>query len=305
MTHICIAIPTLGRVHYLRGLLHELRALVRPAGNWRVEVVVFDNDPAASAQATVIDAQQTFPFPLHYEVVSESGLSSVRNAILAYAIDHVEFLAMLDDDEIPAPRWLCELVRVARATDADAVVGPVIAMLPCDAPQWFCQFRNREYPRFADGVLLSDGWTSNCLLRLSAVTATGIRFDPALNYSGGEDQLFFRELLARGRRIAYAADAIVHEIVPASRRSLLFVLKRSFRRGNSLATCDRRLKGLRGRMTRVGKALAIIALGLLRLAPFAIAGEVTAAVTALTEISRAAGMLSGLVGLSYQAYRRI
>lgn len=304
MIRVCIAIPTFRRPDYLRVLLTALATLVRPSDAAIVEVLVVDNDPAASARVTVSAAQPTLPFPLRYELVVDAGLSTVRNAILASATGRADMLAMLDDDEVPEPLWLSELLRVAAATRADAVVGPVRAILPSESPRWLRHFRDREYPRFHDGSRLSDGWTSNCLVRLDSVSAAQLLFDPSLNYAGGEDQLFFRQLCATGGTIAYAARAIVREHIPTSRCSLAFTLRRSFRRGNSLAMCDRRLRGIRGRAIRMAKGVALIVLGIVQIVPFTVMGGFSAGVTTLTEIARGAGMLAGLVGLSYEPYRR-
>jgi hypothetical protein len=69
--------------------------------------------------------------------------------------------------------------------------------------------------------------------------------------------------------------------------------------------CDRRLHGnSRELALRAIKGIAIIALGIVRLVPLASLRGATAAVTTAAEIARGAGMLSGLVGASYQAYRR-
>jgi succinoglycan biosynthesis protein ExoM len=286
-----VAIPTFRRAAYLPGLIAALARLKLPAGVETIRVVIMDNDPEGSARPWVAALRSGFPFRLHYEHVPEPGLSTVRNAILAYAQRHADVLAMLDDDELPEPQWLFELLRVAEATGADAVAGPVPALLPHDAPRWLRQFREREYPSFADGALLTDGWSSNCLLRVPAIAAAGLAFDPALNFSGGEDQLFFRQLLASGGTIAFAARATAWEILPPERRSARFVLMRSFRRGNSLAVCDRRLHGHPGGLAlRAAKALAAIATGI--------------ASCRAPEVARGAGMLAGLAGVFYQAYRR-
>ena len=302
---ICIAVPTYRRVPYLRDLLPALARLTPPESSYPVEVVIFDNDPEASARGLVTEAQSSFPFVLHYELVTDAGLCAVRNRVLAYAKDRADVVAMLDDDELPEPQWLVELLRVARATGADAVVGPVPAILPDDAPRWIRETRERELPRFADGELVSDGWCGNCLVRVPSILNFGLTFDAALNFAGGEDQLFFRKLLANGGSIAYAERATAWEILPPERRSLGFTLKRSFRRGNSLAICDLRLRGDAGRMMlRALKGVAIVAIGVVQVVPFAVLRGTAAAVASASEIARGAGMLAGLIGVSYQAYRR-
>jgi succinoglycan biosynthesis protein ExoM len=304
MTRLCVAVPTFRRLDYLPELLIALAHLT-PPDNCTVTIVIADNEPTASARSIVLAAQPAFPFALHYQHIAEAGLSSVRNAVLAFAQQHADVLAMLDDDELPEAQWLVELLRVAQVTMAAAVVGPVAAILPEHAPRWVRDFREREYPRFRDGEQLTDGWSSNCLLRVQCIAATGLTFDTTLNFIGGEDQLFFRQLLSHGRTIAYAAQAIVWEHLPEERLSLGFILKRSFRRGNSLALCDRRLRHTpRGLAIRAAKGLVLIALGIVQIVAFAVLRRGTAAIAQSSEIARGAGMLAGLFGLSYHAYRR-
>ena len=58
-------------------------------------------------------------------------------------------------------------------------------------------------------------------------------FDPGFALTGGEDRDFFVRLRARGRRFAWADDAIAYAYVPASRTSLDWILSRAYRVGNS------------------------------------------------------------------------
>jgi succinoglycan biosynthesis protein ExoM len=305
MRRICIAVPTYRRTAYLRDLLPALARLT-PVPECTVDVVIADNDPDGGARDIVTEAQAAFPFALRYELVRERGLCAVRNFVLAYARDRADAIAMLDDDELPEPQWLAELLRVAQATGADAVVGPVPAIPPPDAPRWIREARDRELPRFADGAFVSDGWCGNCLVRVPSVAAFGLSFDATLNFAGGEDQLFFRNLLAGGGTIAYAAHATAWEIFPPARRSVGFMLKRSFRRGNSLAVCELRLRSDAKMLAlRALKGFAVIALGFVQMLPLAVLrGGSRGAVASASEIARGAGMLAGLAGVSYQAYRR-
>ncbi|WP_163535897.1 glycosyltransferase, partial [Klebsiella pneumoniae] len=46
------------------------------------------------------------------------------------------FVAFIDDDETASPGWLVELLAMADATGAAAVLGPVRAHYHADAPDW-------------------------------------------------------------------------------------------------------------------------------------------------------------------------
>ena len=301
--HVCLGIPTFCRNDSLRELLYALERLAPSAPGVSVDVVVFDNDPQRGAEDVVSMNRTTCSLPVRYRHVSPPGLSNVRNAALKFAEQHADLLVMIDDDEIPEPQWLNELLHIRAATGAAVVVGPVRATLPDNSPSWLRAFRESEYPIQRDGAALSDGWSSNFLLDLGLVAAMGLRFDSAMNLTGGEDQLYFRQILARGGVIRYAANATVWESLPASRRSLLSILKRSFRRGGSLTMCDQRMKGSVGSMAlRLAKGGALVALGLAAVVPTWVTRGTSAAVMSLCEIARGLGMLAALIGWRSEAY---
>jgi succinoglycan biosynthesis protein ExoM len=143
---VCVAIPTYRRPDYLGALLTGLREIAVPPG-YTVSAIVLDNDAAASAQAIVAARRDAFPFALDYAVVAHPGLVSVRNAALRYAGEQsFDFLAMIDDDEVPQAQWLAELLRVHARTRADAVVGPVPSDIPAGAPRWLVRGRFLDLP---------------------------------------------------------------------------------------------------------------------------------------------------------------
>jgi succinoglycan biosynthesis protein ExoM len=296
-------VPTFRRPALLLRLLEGLAAQrIDPAG---VEVVVLDNDREPSARDAVAEARERFPFRLQYLHVAEPGLSTVRNAALAFAHGRCDVLAMIDDDECPEPQWLAELLRIQALTGADAVVGPVPQLLPPAAPRWLRSGRFLDLPVFPDGAPIDFGYSGNCLLVLEALQRFALTFDPTFNFAGGEDMLFFRQLRARGGRLAFAAKAIASESIGAERTRAAFVLRLYFRRGNTLALCDRRLgAGPRRLALRAGKAYARLALGSLTLLPLTVVRGRAGAMNALCNAALGIGALWGLLGHTYDAYRR-
>jgi len=301
---ICIAIPTFRRPMLLDRLLSGISALEVPSG-CAIDVVVIDNDSAQSAHALVAGRRARYRFPLAYEHAAEPGLSSVRNFALAYARDGFDFLAMIDDDEFPSPEWLRELLRVQAATSADAVVGPVPHIVPREAPQWLRDGQFFALPVYADQATMTDGYSGNCLLDVSSVARLGVRFDPAMNFAGGEDLLFFRQLLRGGAKLVYAAGAVAEESIGPERLTADYIIRLNYRRGNTLSLCDRRLgAGPRGGAVRAAKACARIARGCASIVPRAIANGRAGGVAALCDIAHGAGSIAGLFGHTYQAYDR-
>jgi succinoglycan biosynthesis protein ExoM len=303
-SRVCIAVPTFRRPAHLEVLLRALAAQSLPAG-CALEVAVFDNDRRPSAEALVAAAQTWFPFALRYVHVAAPGLCAVRNAALAYARERFDALAMIDDDEVPQARWLGELLRVRRQTGAAAVIGPVPQVLPAGAPRWLRAGGFLDLPVYPDAAPIRFGYSGNCLLDLAAVTRLDLHFDAAFNFAGGEDLLFFRQLIARGGSMAFAAHAVASETIGTERTRATYVVALHFRRGNTLALCDRRLEGGRVRLAlRAAKALGRLGLGALELAPLAIVRGRAGIVRALCDLALGLGALCGLAGYTRQAYRR-
>jgi succinoglycan biosynthesis protein ExoM len=300
--HVCIAIPTFRRTQQLEKLLGDIatQSLQADVG---VDVLVLDNDAVPSAKGTVDRVGTAYPHRLVYQHVAEPGLCAVRNRALQAARNY-DCLVMIDDDERPATEWLRELLRVAALTNADVVIGPVPQVVPDDAARWIRAGRFYDLPTSPDAAAITYGYSGNCLLRTSSLERFGVRFDPALNLAGGEDTMFFRQLIARGAQMRFAARAIAVETIDPSRLTASYILRLNFRRGNTLALCDRNLRGAPGVALRVVKACARLALGVGTLAPRAMLRGATGAVVALSDMAQGLGALAGLSGVVYNAYTR-
>jgi succinoglycan biosynthesis protein ExoM len=302
---VCVAIPTYRRKRLLSALLEGLREIGVPT-DCEVSVVVFDNDIDRSAETTVVSARFPFPFSLEYVHVPEPGLATVRNRALDVAISSsFEFLAMIDDDECPQRQWLEELLRVQSTSDADAVIGAVPQELPKGTPRWIRRGRFFDLPVYDDGAVLKYGYSGNCLLKTSTLVACDIRFDEALNFAGGEDMLFFRQLYLQRAKIVYAARAVAVEEVHQDRLNLSYILRMQFRRGNTLAICDRRLqKGPVVTWLRAGKSVIRLGIGLCLALPLTALRGKAGAVAAFGYVMQALGAFAGLLGHIYLGYRR-
>jgi len=70
-------------------------------------------------------------------------------------------------------------------------------------------------------------------------------FPPELGLSGSEDVTFFRRLFYLGHRMAWAADALMYEEVPADRATIGWLRERKFGVGNHAVAWEGRDKGRR------------------------------------------------------------
>jgi succinoglycan biosynthesis protein ExoM len=214
----------------LAETLRSLAAVTVPAGA-AVRIIIADNDVSPSAQALTERLRPTIPFEITYVHCPASNISIARNACLDNSTG--DFLAFIDDDETASKEWLAQLLGTARATGADAVLGPVRAHYGQSAPHWM---RRGDFhstlPVWVRGEIRT-GYTCNALLRLKAPALAGRRFKPALGRSGGEDTDFFTGMHHAGGTIAFAPEAWLYEPVPEGRASLTWLTKRRFRSGQT------------------------------------------------------------------------
>ena len=196
-----------------------------------MRVIVADNDETSEAEGRIRAAAEAAGVALTYVHAPSRNISLARNACLDAATG--DFLAFIDDDETATPTWLAALLGEARQGGWDAVLGPVQAVYDAEAPDWLVagDFHSTA-PVQVDGKILK-GYAGNVLIRMDSVRSRGLRFDLARGRQGGEDDDFFYRLTDSGGTIGYAADALAYEPVPAGRASLQWLLKRSFRTGQT------------------------------------------------------------------------
>ncbi len=214
-------------------VVDALRAVASLEGRneLRARVVVVDNAEQPEARAVVIAAARELGLNLEYVHAPASNISIARNACLEAG--RGEWIAFLDDDEFPSPGWLKALLAEARRGEWDAVLGPVQAVYPNCAPHWLQagDFHSTR-PVFIRGRI-ETGYTGNVLIRRSLIDCGGLRFQPELGRSSGEDVDFFYRFRDLGGRIGFATDALVYEPVPPERANLGWLLSRSFRAGQT------------------------------------------------------------------------
>jgi GT2 family glycosyltransferase len=299
---VAVCALTLHRPRGLDALLTSLAKLDDPGPDHAVTVVIVDNDPEKSAREVVERWQAAMPWQLVYVAEHRRGIPFGRNAAVRTAGD-VDFIAFLDDDEVADPNWLVELLSVQRAAGADVVTGTVLPMFEEDPPAWALEGRFFERPRFATGQRITYARTSNVLIAARVFPAGDpAPFNEAMGLSGGDDTHFFLRAWLQGHCIVWADEAVVHELVPASRTTTRWLLNREYRRGNTLSLCLRDLQDSPWRrVRRTGLGLLNIGRG----AAAALIGVVRGRAAVLTGLQRiwfGAGLLTGLVGLRYDEY---
>jgi succinoglycan biosynthesis protein ExoM len=220
-------------------------------GLFAYSVVVADNDPAQSARQVVTAFSSTSHVHVTYCYESQPNIALARNK----ALQHVEgdLIAFIDDDEFPADDWLCNLFKVYTSSAVDGVLGPVKPHFESEPPRWVEKGKFFERPTYSSGHELtwSQCRTGNVLFRkdiLSAViTPFRSQFDTA-----GEDVDFFRRMIEKGYRFVWCNEAVVYEVVAASRCKRSYLLKRALLRGSNFS------KHPKHRLTNAAKSLVAV-----------------------------------------------
>lgn len=193
------------------------------------EIIVVDNDPAASARDTVARIAAASAVDIRYIHEKRPGISHARNSGVAAA--RGEYLAFIDDDEAADPHWLANFLRAIQEFSADAAVGPVHPRFPADAHA-IVPYARQVYTRDAkapNGTRLLRWNIGNSIFRRERCFVGAEPFDVRLGLSGGEDTVFLRQLTRRGGKMIWAGDATVWETVPADRLNPRYLLRRAFR----------------------------------------------------------------------------
>jgi len=199
--------------------------------DWKLRIIIADNDETPSSKKTVEDAGSQLPFPLKYIHAPARNISIARNACLDEA--KAQFVIFIDDDEIVEKNWLTELIKRLDETKADAVLGPVKAIYQDDCPAWVKEgdFHSRA-ATYVSGEITT-GYTANVLLDQTSKPFKDRRFRLELGQTGGEDSSFLKEAYRAGAKIEYAPNALVTEVIPADRTTLSWLIKRRFRAGQT------------------------------------------------------------------------
>jgi succinoglycan biosynthesis protein ExoM len=303
---LVVAVLTFRRPQELAGLLPELirqTAECSEQTGFRASVLVIDNDPEASAEGVVMPAAR-----LRYVCERTPGIAAARNRALAESAGD-DLLVFIDDDEWPQPGWLVALVATYTPTTPAAVVGPVESEFVVEPSSWVKAGRFFDRRRLPTGTEIGTAASNNLLLNLHQVRDHGLIFDERFGLSGGSDTLFSHQLVARGGRIIWCAEAMVVDQVPASRVTARWVLLRALRSGNSWSRTV--LDGPQPALTKLARRAHLTVRGGVRLiggAGQSLSGYLfwsqARQAKGLRTAARGLGMFAGAYGYVYSEYRR-
>jgi succinoglycan biosynthesis protein ExoM len=228
LPHISVCVCTYKRPDLLQRLLARL-GVQKTADRFTYSIVVVDNDQSGSARQTGDAFASQSAIALRYCIEPRQNISRARNKAVENAAG--DFIAFIDDDEIPSEVWLLTLFDACRHYNVDGVLGPVLPQFDSAPPAWIVKGKFYQRPSYPTGFVIDwpKGRTGNVLLKKQVFAAEPVPFRP--EFLTGEDQDFFRRAIARGYVFVWCEEAMAHEVVPAIRWKRSFMLKRALLRG--------------------------------------------------------------------------
>ncbi len=233
LPHISVCTCTFRRPEFLARLIRELLRQ-ETAGRFTFSIVVADNDAARSAEPVIASLQKDTAIEIRYAVEPRQNIALARNKAIENA--RGDYVAFIDDDELPGLAWLFTLYQACEKYGADGVLGPVHPSFAAGTPSWVVKGGFYDRRVFPTGTELQwrNGRTGNLLLKREVFTAaTPQPFRP--EFRAAEDQDFFRRQIEQGYRFVWCDEAVAYESVPPGRWKRSVLLKRALLRGTCAA----------------------------------------------------------------------
>ena len=217
-------------------VLDAYTRLQPPAGGWKL--VVVDNASTDGSGELIASYRDRLPLTCLHE--AKQG----KNPSLNQALRHVEgdLVVFSDDDAIPAPQWLAELVEQARQHPEYAVFGGrIVPRWPFPPPQWVLDW----VPLGVTYAVLDDQptgpispgmvWGANMAVR-AQIFANGVSFDEGIgpkgqHYPMGSETSFNETLGKAGHQAWHCAGAVVEHIIRPQQLEQQWVLQRAYKFG--------------------------------------------------------------------------
>jgi glycosyltransferase involved in cell wall biosynthesis len=290
---VILCVPTYKRPKMLARLLD---AVAKLDTRHDLRVLVADNDAETHAGFDLANSLSTYRWPLGAVIADKRGIAQVRNTLIEHALKtDARFIAMLDDDEWPEPRWLDAFIEGARDTGADVLQGSILFGMETVGDG------HSDIRRASGPTDMLQGAGNILIARAVLDEMPAPWFDPAFGLTGGEDRDFFVRLARAGRRFAWSDEARAHGDVPDSRTGTGWLLTRAYSIGNSdMRVILKHRPGAAVLALELAKILAALLLS--PLAAVILAASPNRKARALQTLFRAAGKLSAMLGRRYNEY---
>ena len=240
---VTITIQTYNNANVLEQALQSLAGLHCP-DDVDYEILVIDNN-SNDGTAAVIERNRALLGPrLRSVFESKQGLSHARNRAIAEAGG--EIIGFIDDDALVDRDWLVGHVQAYRDDEQTVAVGGRVLLRWPDEwsrPQWL----SSELDGYLSGVDLGRERQVMCYPRYPYGCNMSVKREVAQRIGGfsvrlgrkksslisNEEKYFFYQIHQMGGRVVYAPAALVHHMVPMTRLSRKFFLRRGYAQGIS------------------------------------------------------------------------
>ena len=225
---LTIIIPTFNRASSLEKTLSSVTSAPIPP-DLEVEVIVVDNNSTDNTRAIVERMRPEFHvIKLDYEFEPRQGRSYAVNTGIRKASG--DLISMIDDDEQIDTSWFAELRNIfkSRWEELDFASGKILPILESEPPPWIGPIKHGPlvWRDFGDEEWKFDRNTpivlgAHGIFKKSVFDKTGL-YSESLGVKGkgmlgGEDEVFYDQLMENNFRGLYHPKLIVHHNLPARR----------------------------------------------------------------------------------------
>ena len=108
---VTVCVITYQRPDGLKHLLEGLNKLTfTKCDPPHLEIIIVDNDRHGSACTLCESLESELEWPINYFIEPIQGISYARNKSISCVKEDVDFIALIDDDEVPEATWMDELL---------------------------------------------------------------------------------------------------------------------------------------------------------------------------------------------------
>lgn len=235
-----VIIATRNRARLLEATLGHLRN--QDLVNARWELIVVDNNSEDETPAVVARAGAHLPVVALRE--PRAGQNRARNRALEVA--RGELLVFTDDDVVPDPRWLAELIGATRRwPDHNIFCGRISPLYPAETPEWLRSAVDivRFEPAVNEGPLSPDLLPYSPNMAFRNCILANVKFSEHIgpqgtDYAMGSETELLRRLRAAGAEIVYVPSARVEHVIQEHQLTIKSLRGRSFRAGRGLTRLE-------------------------------------------------------------------
>ena len=269
MINISICICTRNRQEGLKKILDSLESIQTPSQS-NIKIVIIENDKENYSEDIVKKYSSKSKFDIYYYLENRQGLAFARNRSVKEA-GECDFCCFVDDDQIVASDWLVALIKCQDEFNADGVYGCCLPYFNKDVPLYIKNFHERE--KFEYGTIIKTAATGGLLLRKKYLDMIDGPFDIRFNFTGGEDSYLTSMIANIGGVIRYTPNAIAYEIIPKSRTTIKYIIKKTYRISNTRLFVNSLLDKKKSGWNAFPRLVMRFCLGLFILFPFLLFGK--------------------------------